>query len=149
MIAACAWMELGDRQASEAAVEQALALAEPDRLVYPFVLAPGRELLERHPRHATAHAALLIHLLDILQTGFAAAPSGAVELAEPLSPSELRVLGYMPSNLSSPEIADEMILSVNTVKTHLRHIYGKLRAHNRSEAVRIARELGLLGRSAR
>jgi LuxR family maltose regulon positive regulatory protein len=149
MVAACAWMELGDRRASEAAVEQALALAEPDRLVFPFVLAPGRELLERHPRHATAHAALLIHLLDILQTGSAAAPSGAVELAEPLSPSELRVLGYMPSNLSSPEIADEMILSVNTIKTHLRHIYGKLRAHNRSEAVKIARELGLLGRSPR
>ncbi|HEY0695779.1 MAG TPA: LuxR C-terminal-related transcriptional regulator [Kribbella sp.] len=149
MIAACAWMELGDRRASEAAVEQALALAEPDRLMFPFVLAPGRELLERHPRHATAHAALLIHLLDILQRGSAAAPSGAVELAEPLSPSELRVLGYMPSNLSSPEIAGELILSVNTVKTHLRHIYGKLRAHNRSEAVKIARELGLLGRSPR
>jgi LuxR family maltose regulon positive regulatory protein len=72
-----------------------------------------------------------------------------LELAEPLSPSELRVLGYMPSNLSSPEIAGELILSVNTVKTHMRHIYGKLRAHNRSEAVKIARELGLLGRSPR
>jgi LuxR family maltose regulon positive regulatory protein len=55
----------------------------------------------------------------------------------------------MPSNLSSPEIAGELILSVNTVKTHMRHIYGKLRAHNRSEAVKIARELGLLGRSPR
>jgi LuxR family maltose regulon positive regulatory protein len=150
MVAACAWMELGDGRASEAAVEQALALAEPERLVLPFALAPGRELLERHPRHASAHAALLTTILDILHRGSAVPPSGAVlELAEPLSPSELRVLGYMPSNLSSPEIAGELILSVNTVKTHMRHIYGKLRAHNRSEAVKIARELGLLGRSPR
>jgi LuxR family maltose regulon positive regulatory protein len=149
MVAACAWMELGDRRASEAAVEQALALAEPSRLVFPFAIAPGRELLERHPRHATAHAALLTNILDILQRGSGAAPSRAAEHAQPLSPSELRVLGYMPSNLSSPEIAGELILSVNTVKTHMRHIYRKLGAHNRSEAVRIARELGLLGRSPR
>jgi LuxR family maltose regulon positive regulatory protein len=149
MIAASAWMKLGDRRASEEAVEQALALAEPERLVLPFAIAPGRELLERHPRHVTAHAALLTDILDILHRGSAAAPSGSAQLAEPLSPSELRVLGYLPGNLSSPEIAGELILSVNTVKTHLRHIYGKFGAHNRSEAVRTARELGLLGRSPR
>jgi LuxR family maltose regulon positive regulatory protein len=149
MVAASAWMELGDRRASEEAVELALALAEPERLVLPFAITPGRELLERHPRHATAHAALLTDILDILDKGSAAAQSAAVKLAEPLSPSELRVLGYLPMNLSSPEIADELILSVNTVKTHLRHIYDKLGAHDRSGAVRIARELGLLGRSPR
>ncbi|GAA1271742.1 hypothetical protein GCM10009609_38590 [Pseudonocardia aurantiaca] len=149
MVASCAWAELGDRRASEASVEQALALAEPDRLVFPFVMAPGHELLERHPRHATSHAALLTTIVDILRGGSASTLSGETELAAPLSPSELRVLGYLPCNLSAPEIAGELILSVHTVKTHVRHIYGKLGARNRSQAVNISRDLGLLGRTSR
>jgi LuxR family maltose regulon positive regulatory protein len=48
-----------------------------------------------------------------------------------------------------PELANELFVSVNTVKTHMRSIYAKLGAHNRSEAVRRARELGLLGRPGR
>jgi LuxR family maltose regulon positive regulatory protein len=59
------------------------------------------------------------------------------------------VLGYLPSNLSAPEISGELFLSVNTVKTHMRRIYAKLDAHNRTEAVERARELGLLGRRPR
>ena len=61
-----------------------------------------------------------------------------------LSDAELRVLRYLPSNLKAPEIAAELLVSVHTVKTHLRHIYAKLDAHNRSEAVDRARELALL-----
>ncbi len=71
------------------------------------------------------------------------------ELHEPLTESELRVLRYLPSNLSAPEIAAELFLSTSTVKTHMRHIYEKLDAHRRTEAVDRARELGLLGPSAR
>ena len=70
-------------------------------------------------------------------------------LSEPLSAPELRVLRYLPGNLTTPELARELFLSVNTVKTHMRRIYAKLEAHNRSEAVRRARALGLLGPSAR
>ncbi|WP_081685850.1 helix-turn-helix transcriptional regulator [Candidatus Solirubrobacter pratensis] len=55
----------------------------------------------------------------------------------------------MPSNLSTPEIAAEPYLSVNTVRTHIRHIYAKLGGHTRSEAVDRARSLGLLGGSPR
>jgi len=65
-------------------------------------------------------------------------------LAEELSPSELRVLRYLSTNLSRPEIAGELSVSVNTVSTHLRRIYAKLGACDRSEAVRRARELRLL-----
>jgi LuxR family maltose regulon positive regulatory protein len=63
---------------------------------------------------------------------------------EELSPSELRVLRYLPTNLSRPEIASELSVSVNTVNTHVRNIYAKLQARDRSSAVQRARELRLL-----
>jgi LuxR family maltose regulon positive regulatory protein len=63
---------------------------------------------------------------------------------EPLSESEARILRYLPTNLSAPEIANDLYLSVNTVKTHLRHLYAKLGVNRRAEAVERARALGLL-----
>jgi LuxR family transcriptional regulator, maltose regulon positive regulatory protein len=149
MVAALAWADRGDRRASEAAVEAALDLAEQDRLVLPFVMAGGRDLLARHPRHATAHGQLLTEILDILDGGRSGADAEVPQLVEPLSAPELRVLRYLPGNLTAPELARELFLSVNTVKTHMRRIYAKLGAHNRSEAVGRARALGLLGPSAR
>ena len=68
-------------------------------------------------------------------------------LAEPLSQGEIRVLRYLPTNLSTPEIARELSLSVNTVRTHIRHVCGKLGAHGRTQAVTQARVLGLLAPS--
>jgi LuxR family maltose regulon positive regulatory protein len=149
MIAAQAFVGLGDRSASEAAVEQALELAKRDRLVLPFVMAGGTELLTRHPRHSTANAQFLLELTDILAGGRAPSSTPAASLDEPLSPGELRVLGFLPSNLSTPEIAGELFVTANTVKTHLRHIYGKLGARSRSQAVQRARDLGLLGPARR
>jgi LuxR family maltose regulon positive regulatory protein len=76
----------------------------------------------------------------------APAPAGPPALwpAEPLTVSETRVLRYLPTHLGAPEIAAELFLSANTVKTHLRHLYRKLGAHNRREAVQRARTIGLL-----
>ena len=68
-------------------------------------------------------------------------------LHEPLSNSEIRVLRYLPTNLSAPEIAGELTVSVNTVRTHLRHLYVKLDVHSRADAVNRARTLGLLAPS--
>jgi len=68
--------------------------------------------------------------------------------AEALSRAELRVLRYLPSNLSGSEISAELFVSPNTVGTHLRHIYAKLGVHRRSDAVRRARRLGLLAPAA-
>ena len=65
-------------------------------------------------------------------------------LADPLSHAELRVLRYLPSNLSGSEISAQLHISPNTVRTHVRHIYDKLSVHRRTEAVRRARQLGLL-----
>jgi DNA-binding CsgD family transcriptional regulator len=61
-----------------------------------------------------------------------------------LSRTELRVLRYLPTNLSRPDIARELRVSVNTVNTHMRNIYSKLGAVSRTEAVERARQLRLL-----
>jgi LuxR family transcriptional regulator, maltose regulon positive regulatory protein len=145
LLAALAHRELGDQRAATAAAESALARAETDRLVLPFAMTGSRGLLEAMPRHATAHAGLLTDILDILR-GLPAAPRHQPSRteAEKLSPSELRVLRYLPTNLSRPEIASELSVSVNTVNTHIRNIYAKLQAQDRSSAVQRAREMRLL-----
>jgi LuxR family transcriptional regulator, maltose regulon positive regulatory protein len=145
LLAALAHRELADQRAATAAAECALALAEADRLVLPFAMTGSLELLEAMPRHETAHAALLTDILDVMRGSSVSAgiePSPAE--IEQLSPSELRVLRYLPTNLSRPEIASELSVSVNTVNTHIRNIYAKLQTQDRSSAVQRAREMRLL-----
>jgi LuxR family transcriptional regulator, maltose regulon positive regulatory protein len=141
---------LGDPAAADSALERALDLAEPDGAVTPFLLHPAPGLLERHARHRTAHAALIAEILSLL-AGTQAGPQDGVPppsrpepLPEPLSDSEIRVLRYLPTNLTGPEIAGELYVSPNTVRTHVRHVYAKLGTHRRHEAVERARALGLL-----
>jgi LuxR family maltose regulon positive regulatory protein len=139
---------LDDRRAAEESLEAALELAEPEGLILPFMLWPCSELLERHPKHRTGHATLISTILDTL-AGRAAAPRGpSAPLRDELSDAELRVVRYLPSNLTATEIASELVVSANTVRTHMRHIYAKLDAHSRGEAVARARELGLVGPGA-
>jgi LuxR family maltose regulon positive regulatory protein len=145
LLAGLAHRALGDQRAANQAAEHALALAEPDRLVLPFMMTGARELLEALPPHETAHAALLTDILDIVHgSSLPAKDQPPSPPAEELSPSELRVLRYLPTNLSRPEIASELSVSVNTVSTHLRSIYAKLQVRDRSSAVQRARELRLL-----
>jgi LuxR family transcriptional regulator, maltose regulon positive regulatory protein len=145
LLAGLAHRELGDERAASAAAESALALAEADRLVLPFATTGSVDLLEAIPRHETAHAALLSDILDVTR-GSSRAPRNGLSLAQidQLSPSELRVLRYLPTNLSRPEIAGQLSVSVNTVNTHIRNIYAKLQAQDRSSAVQRARDMRLL-----
>jgi LuxR family maltose regulon positive regulatory protein len=146
LLAGLAHRELGDQPAANQAAERALALAESDRLVLPFAMTGSAQLLEALPGHQTAHAALLADILDVLHgSSPAAQEQSSLPPAEELSPGELRVLRYLPTNLSRPEIATELSVSLNTVSTHLRSIYSKLQVRDRSSAVRRARELRLLG----
>ena len=162
MLEATARDALGDPAAAGRAVERALDLAGPDGALSAFLLYPAPSLLERHARHSTRHAALISEILDLLPARHEgpaghgdmasfrarAGPAGpALRLMEPLSQSEIRVLRYMPTNLSAPEIARELSLSVHTVRTHIRHLFAKLGAHGRTEAVARARALGLLAPS--
>ena len=150
LLTGIAHLHLGDRNAAAAAAEAALAAAEPDRLIFPFVMTDAGALLDALPRHETAHAALLAEIRDVLR-GESKPSSHREGLSKPetLSPSELRVLRYLPTNLTRPEIASELYLSINTVNTHIRSIYSKLGARDRSSAVQRARDLRLLsaGRS--
>jgi LuxR family maltose regulon positive regulatory protein len=145
LLAGLAYRELGDLRAANQAAERALALAESDRLVLPFAMTGSRELLEALPRHETAHGALLTDILDVLRGSSPAAETQPPLLdVEELSPGELKVLRYLPTNMSRPEIAGELSVSVNTVSTHVRSIYAKLQVRDRSSAVQRARELRLL-----
>jgi LuxR family transcriptional regulator, maltose regulon positive regulatory protein len=144
---AAARHQLGDPCAAEASLERSLELAEPEGIILPFTLAPVQDLLERHPRHRTTHATLLSAILDLL-AGTSPQPRGRVApLLEQLSDAELRVLRYLPGNMTASEIAAELCVSRDTTRTHLRHIYGKLDAHTRTDAVARARQLGLLAPS--
>ena len=145
LLAGLAHRALGDQRAANQAAERALALAESDRLVLPFAMTGSAGLLEALPRHQTAHGALLADILDVLHgASLAANDSSPSPQTEELSPSELRVLRYLPTNLSRPEIASELSVSLNTVNTHVRNIYAKLQARGRSAAVQRARQLRLL-----
>ena len=145
LLAGLAHRELGDQRAAGQAAERALALAESDRLILPFAMTGSAGLLEALPRHQTAHAALLADILDVLHgSSPAAKEQSSSPPAEELSPGELRVLRYLPTNLSRPEIAGELSVSPNTVSAHIRSIYAKLQVRDRSSAVRRARELQLL-----
>jgi LuxR family transcriptional regulator, maltose regulon positive regulatory protein len=134
---------LGDPRSAAASMERALELTEDDGMILQFKLVPVSELLERH-RHRTAHTALLTTILDLLGGTPPRLGRNTTPLRDELSEAELRVLRYLSTNLKAPEIAAELFVSANTVRTHLRHIYAKLDAHSRGEAVARARELGLL-----
>jgi LuxR family maltose regulon positive regulatory protein len=165
---AIACERLGRHADADAGVARALRAAEPDRILIAFQLFPMKQLVERHARNSSTHAALVADILDLLRgdEGGAPEPSAATagerqavtpagaavprpRIAEPLSQSEIRILRYLPTNLSAPEIASELSLSVNTIRTHMRHLYEKLGAHRRLEAVETARALGLLAPSSR
>jgi LuxR family maltose regulon positive regulatory protein len=65
-------------------------------------------------------------------------------LADPLTDRELEVLRLLAAGRSTPEIARSLYVEVNTVRTHVKHLYGKLDVHSRDQAVWRAREMGLL-----
>ena len=58
------------------------------------------------------------------------------------------MLRYLPTNLRGPEIAADLFVSLNTIRTHMRNVYAKLGVHTRADAVKRARELGLLSPSS-
>ena len=133
---------LSDAGAAAWALERALDLAEPDSVLYPFLLHP----------HLVSSSAIASrrHTPPSPQRSSTCWPEPSrptrrepVRLREPLTKSELRVLRYLPTNLTQPEIAAELYLSVNTVNTHISHLYTKLGTHRRGAAVE-RRAVGLL-----
>jgi LuxR family maltose regulon positive regulatory protein len=138
---------LAEHDAAARSLERALDLAEPAGLRRIFVShgsAVG-PLLRRHARHGTGHPAMVGELVETIERRGRPARRAAPEgLAERLSERERAILGYLPSMMSNQEIAGALMISVNTVKTHLKAIYRKLDAPGRREAVQRARELALI-----
>jgi LuxR family transcriptional regulator, maltose regulon positive regulatory protein len=148
------WLEaitrdaLGDEGAAGRALERALDLAGSAGALQLLLLHPAPGLLERQAGQRTAHAALIADLAGRRTGQDHAVSAGPQPLPGPLRDSEIRVLRYLPTNLTLPEIARELRLSHNTVKTHIRSLYTRLGAHRRGEAVDRARALGLLAPAA-
>ncbi|WP_435587276.1 LuxR C-terminal-related transcriptional regulator [Micromonospora aurantiaca (nom. illeg.)] len=138
----------GDARRAGRLLEEVLALAEPDGYRRVFTRAePGvRDLLAARLDSGTAYWATVSELVRgaDAQPVAATADGPARTLDEPLTERELTILRYLQSILSNVEIAAELSLSVNTVKTHVRNIYRKLDATRRRDAVRRARELRLI-----
>jgi LuxR family maltose regulon positive regulatory protein len=145
LLAGLAHHELGDQRAANQAAERALPLTEADRLILPFAMTGARNLLEALPPNGTGHAAFRTDILGILRGSSSSARHlYPAPLAAQLSPTELRVLRYLPTNLSRPQIAGKLSVSPGTIDTHVRSIYAKLQVRHRSAAVQRARELRLL-----
>jgi LuxR family maltose regulon positive regulatory protein len=119
-------------------------------------LTAARRLLGEVAEPAQREGAVRTFLdegFDITDVVASSTPAGAAtatraagrrDLVEPLSEREMSVLRYLPSRLSNREIGDELYVSLNTVKSHLKTIYRKLDVDRRDDAVRRARQLGIL-----
>jgi LuxR family transcriptional regulator, maltose regulon positive regulatory protein len=129
-------------------LESALRIAEREQLGLPLAMERGwlGPVLRRDPELADAHRTLLTLALGHQQmpAPVTAGDQAPVLVVEPLTERELEVLVHVSDMLNTAEVADEMYISVNTVKTHLRNIYRKLATSHRNEAVRRARQLELI-----
>ena len=131
-------------------LEHALRMAAPEQVRLPFIMERAwlRQVLRRDPELAHAYRELLepdVISADMVPLQRTPPDSQAAALVvEQLSEREREVLRLASGLLSTAEIASQMHLSVNTVKTHLRSIYRKLCATHRGEAVRRARQLELI-----
>ena len=143
-----AYQALGELEQALSALQRAITLAAPERFVLPFLLAgePLRKLLLQTLAEgvAVAEARHLLQTFVVLKSRQVAASSGHTVLAEPLSEREMEVLRLLSTHLTRPEIAQQLYLSENTVRSHVRNIYGKLDVHSRQAAIQRAEELGLL-----
>jgi LuxR family maltose regulon positive regulatory protein len=138
---------LAEHDDAACSLERSLDLAEPAGLSRLLVEHGNlvRPVLHRHVRHGTAHPAIVGEALETIDhRGTERSRHAAILLAEPLSEREQAILRYLPTMMSNQEIASELFVSVNTVKTHLKAIYRKLDASGRREAVQRGRDLGLM-----
>jgi len=124
----------------------ALRMAEREQFRLPFAMERGwlGPVLRRDRELACAHRGVLALALGQEQLPASATAPDQVLVVEPLTEREREVLQHVSGMLNTAEVASEMYISVNTVKTHLRSIYRKLAADHRGEAVRRARELQLI-----
>ncbi|MBN9316302.1 MAG: hypothetical protein J0I99_11225 [Devosia sp.] len=150
LLAALAHKSRHDSPAAVDALRRAIALAEPERICRPFI-DEGAGLvglvgqLSRREASSTFVRSIALTEGGVIEPALREHP----ELIEPLSDREADVLRLLRSDLSGPEIADELSVSLNTLRTHTRNIFEKLGVNSRRAAVRRAGELDLFSPSTR
>jgi LuxR family maltose regulon positive regulatory protein len=152
VLRALALQAQGNEDQALSTLERALTLGEPEGYVRTFIDEGPQmgQLLRRAVVQGISvdYAGRLLGALEEEAT-VAATPPAISEgarppLVEPLSPRETEVLRLLTTHLSHAEMAEELVVSVNTVRSHIKSIYGKLDVHSRMEAVKRARKLSLL-----
>ncbi len=136
----------GERRVAQERLGRALTMAEPEGYVRAFVEAgpPIANLLETAAKRGVASGYIQELLAAFGRSGQPRATSP--DLIEALSERELEVLRLLATDLDGPDIASELVLSLNTIRTHTKNIYAKLAVNNRRAAVTRAVELDLLSR---
>ena len=149
-LSSLAWQAEGEPQQALIDLTSALRLAQPNDMVRSFVDLgdPLVEILRQIPAHGDV-GTYASHLLEAFRAGQPqahpiAGSSFEQPLLEPLSLRELEVLALIAQGLSNRQIADELIISIGTVKAHSSNIYGKLGVRSRTQAITAARTLGIL-----
>jgi LuxR family maltose regulon positive regulatory protein len=160
LLEAQAWRADGDRERAWTALERALGLAQPEGFLRIFDQGTAFTHLLAEAAQRGICREYIGHILAAIGTQEAAGVGRENEpgrqnaagrlrgsgpgYIEPLSGRELEVLRLMARGASNQAIAQQLVITVGTVKSHINHILGKLSAHNRTEAVAQARGLGLL-----
>lgn len=129
------------------ALEQALRLARPARCRRIFVSeGPDLRSLLKAGREKWDDPELMAFVDDLIERMRVPPKTSQAQrdLPEPLTPRELEVIALLPSGMKASELADELVISVNTLRSHLKNIYAKLGVHSRHEAVVKASQLDLI-----
>lgn len=145
----------GDQESAMGAIAHAVTLAAPQRHVRVFIdegepmATLLAELISASPTDTTASDGLPLGYIGELSAAFErnagdVAPNGTARLVVPLTQRELEVLQLIATGRQNQEIADELYVSLNTVKKHITHIFQKLGVTNRTAATDRARQLNLL-----
>ncbi len=148
LLTALAADRLREDNRAATAISRAVELARAEEIRRPFV--------EHHPEQVTRLLTLVSRLESgsdpyvdgLLQELHGTGPEEGPVLTEELTERELIVLRFLPTMMTNAEIADELFVSVNTVKAHLKRIFRKLGVTSRRDAVHRARELGVLSSSS-
>jgi LuxR family maltose regulon positive regulatory protein len=151
VVEAAAFDALGEQARALAALTEALGMAEPEEHIRIFVDAgaPLCKLLEKLMQRREGGGRFIQRVHGALAGGPPAeatrSPKTAMAaLVDPLSERELEVLGLLATGMSNQQIAEQLVVSMDTVKKHVSHILGKLEAASRTQAVARARELAIL-----
>ncbi len=145
---------LGEDRRSFESLERALKLARSAGCLRVFDQGPALAHLLEETAHRGIARDYIEHILKTIGTSTGLVPerretpvlpsAGVKGILETLSERELEVLQLMARGASNQQMADQLMITVGTIKSHINHIFGKLDVHNRVEAVARARELGLL-----